>query len=180
MHGGALARVYLYHRMTRGSSSLVEIDFFITDRSSYARIFFLLASDSMDEKNIYHSCYSLGQSCAATAVVPEQKRMQERTRWLVDDALQRSWSLLNTIEYYIGATEALESARETLLSLALRQRETYLVRLSCSAESTTEALSLALHSVARVFHLALRVGSIPTLHLKTFENLFWTRTWREN
>ena len=26
----------------------------------------------------------------------------------------------------------------------------------------------------------LRVGSIPTLHLKTFEQLFWTTTWRKN
>ena len=38
----------------------------------------------------------------------------------------------------------------------LRQRETHLVCLSCSAESATEALSLALHSVPRVFHLALK------------------------
>ena len=26
----------------------------------------------------------------------------------------------------------------------------------------------------------LRVGSIPTLHLKTFEQLFWPMTWRKN
>ena len=37
----------------------------------------------------------------------------------------------------------------------LRQRETHLVCLSCSAESATEALSLALYRVPRVFHLAL-------------------------
>ena len=35
-----------------------------------------------------------------------------------------------------------------VLSLALRQRETHLVCLSCSAESATEALFLALHSVS--------------------------------
>ena len=27
--------------------------------------------------------------------------------------------------------------------------------------------------------LLLRVGSIPTLHLKTFEQLFWTTPWRK-
>ena len=64
MRNGALTRVY--RRMTRGSWSLVEIQFFITDRSSYARIFFLVASDSMGAKNIYHSCYSL---CRSRAVV---------------------------------------------------------------------------------------------------------------
>ena len=42
--------------------------------------------------------------------------------------------------------------------VCLRQSETHLVCLSCSAESATEALSLALHSVPRVFHLALRGG----------------------
>ena len=26
----------------------------------------------------------------------------------------------------------------------------------------------------------LRVGSIPTLHINTFEQLFWTTTWRKN
>ena len=31
-----------------------------------------------------------------------------------------------------------------------------------------------------VISLALRVGSIPTPHLKTFEQLFWTTTWRKN
>ena len=41
--------------------------------------------------------------------------------------------------------------------IALRQRETHLVCLSCSAESATEAFSLAFHSVPRVFHLALSV-----------------------
>ena len=35
---------------------------------------------------------------------------------------------------------------------------TFVCLLSCSAESATEALSLALHSVPRVFHLALRRG----------------------
>ena len=39
--------------------------------------FFLLASDSMGEKNIYHLYYSL--CCTATAVVPEQKSTQEKT-----------------------------------------------------------------------------------------------------
>ena len=42
MRDGALTWVYC--RMTRGNWSLLEIQFFITDRSSYARIFFLLAS----------------------------------------------------------------------------------------------------------------------------------------
>ena len=37
----------------------------------------------------------------------------------------------------------------------LRQRETHLVCLSCSAESVTEAISLALHSVPHVYHFAL-------------------------
>ena len=41
-------------------------------------------------------------------------------------------------------------------AMHLRQRESHLVCLSCSAESATEALSFALHSVPRVFHLALR------------------------
>ena len=27
-----------------------------------------------------------------------------------------------------------------------------------------------------VFHIALRVGLIPTLHLKTFEQIFWRTT----
>ena len=27
---------------------------------------------------------------------------------------------------------------------------------------------------------ALRVGSIPTLHLETFQQLYWTTTWRKN
>ena len=45
MRDGALA--WVYRRMTRGSWSLVEIQFLITDRSSYARIFFLLALGSM-------------------------------------------------------------------------------------------------------------------------------------
>ena len=27
---------------------------------------------------------------------------------------------------------------------------------------------------------SLRVGSIPTLHLKTFEQIYWTTTWRKN
>ena len=51
-----------------------------------------------------------------------------------------------------------EQARHTenVFHIVLRQRETHLVCLSCSAESATEALSLALHSVPRVFHLALR------------------------
>ena len=44
---------------------------------------------------------------------------------------------------------------ENVFHIALRQRETHLVCLSCSAESATEAFSLALHSVPRVFHLAL-------------------------
>ena len=38
----------------------------------------------------------------------------------------------------------------------LRQRETHPVCLSCSAESATEAISLALLSVPHVFHLALK------------------------
>ena len=42
------------------------------------------------------------------------------------------------------------------LTTPLRQRETHRVCLFCSAESATEAISLALHSVPRVFHLALR------------------------
>ena len=46
-------------------------------------------------------------------------------------------------------------------ALVLRQCETHLVCLSCSAESATEALSLALHSVPRVFHLALRLCETP-------------------
>ena len=54
------------------------------------------------------------------------------------------------------------------------------VCLSCSAESATEAIFLALSCTERVFHIALRVGSIPTLHLKTFEQLFWITTWRKN
>ena len=38
------------------------------------------------------------------------------------------------------------------------------------------------HQSARekILSLALRVGSIPTLHLKTFEQIFWTMTWRKN
>ena len=48
---------------------------------------------------------------------------------------------------------------ENVFQIALRQSETHLARLSCSDESATEALSLALHSVPRVFHLALRGGS---------------------
>ena len=50
-----------------------------------------------------------------------------------------------------------------VLSLALRQRERHLVCLSCSAESATETISLALHTVPHVFHLALRGGSISSL-----------------
>ena len=38
----------------------------------------------------------------------------------------------------------------------LKQRETHLVCLSCFAESATASISPALHSVPRVFHLALR------------------------
>ena len=50
-----------------------------------------------------------------------------------------------------------------MFHIALRQRETHLVCLSCSAESATKALSLALDSVPRVFHLALRRGSTSSL-----------------
>ena len=35
--------------------------------------------------------------------------------------------------------------------------------LSCSVKSATEALSLALHSVLRVFHSALKPGSVPSI-----------------
>ena len=42
-----------------------------------------------------------------------------------------------------------------LPAMALRQRETHPVCLSYFAESATEAISLALHSVLHVFHLAL-------------------------
>ena len=42
------------------------------------------------------------------------------------------------------------------MSLLLRQSETNPVCLSCSAESATEAISLALHSVPHVFYLVLR------------------------
>ena len=47
---------------------------------------------------------------------------------------------------------SVEQARHTedLFHIALRQSETHLVCFSCSAESATEALSLALHSVPRV------------------------------
>ena len=41
------------------------------------------------------------------------------------------------------------------LTTPLRQGETHLVCLSCSAESASKAFSLALHSVPRVFHVAL-------------------------
>ena len=51
MRDGALA--WVYRRMTRGSWSLVEIQFLITDRSSYARIFFLLALGSMGGGGIF-------------------------------------------------------------------------------------------------------------------------------
>ena len=40
---------------------------------------------------------------------------------------------------------------------SLSQRETHLVCRSCSAESATKAFSVALHSVSRVFHLALSI-----------------------
>ena len=55
---------------------------------------------------------------------------------------------------------ARESARERMLSLALRQRETHPVCLACSAESATEAISLALSSTERVFHIALKLLDI--------------------
>ena len=45
-------------------------------------------------------------------------------------------------------------------SSTLRQSETHPVCLSCSAESATEAISLALHSVPRVFHLALKTKNV--------------------
>ena len=44
--------------------------------------------------------------------------------------------------------------------LALRQRETHPVCLACSAESATEAISLALSSTERVFHIALKLLDI--------------------
>ena len=51
-----------------------------------------------------------------------------------------------------------EQARHTenVFHIALRRGETHLVCLSCSAESATEAISLALSCTERVFHIALR------------------------
>ena len=57
--------------------------------------------------------------------------------------------------------------------IAFRQRETHLVCLSCSAESATKALSLALHSVPRAFHLALRgYTSVNAENLGDFREFF--------
>ena len=44
--------------------------------------------------------------------------------------------------------------------------------------SAREIASMALAAARerhakKVWHIALRVGSIPTLHLKTFEQIFW-------
>ena len=58
---------------------------------------------------------------------------------------------------------------ENVFHIALRQCETHLVCLSSSAESATEAFSLALHSVPRVFHLALKVA-----HCGRYQKLLWS------
>ena len=131
--------------------SLVEIQFFSTDRSSYSRIFLSLASDSIGEKNIYHSCYSL---CRSLAVVRLQLLFQSKRECKKDREGRRTThsSIADRCSIRLKITwvqqrqhhRALESARERMLSLALR------------------------------------VGSIPTVHLKTFEQLFWTTTRRKN
>ena len=60
--------------------------------------------------------------------------------------------VVHSFRYRLGPGQV---GRE-VFHIVLRQSETHLVCLSCSAESATEALSLALDSVPRVFHLALR------------------------
>ena len=67
MRDGALIRVY---------------QFLITDRSSYVRIFFLLASGSMGEKNIYYLCYSLCRSLAVVRLrlLFQSKRERKKER----------------------------------------------------------------------------------------------------
>ena len=58
--------------------------------------------------------------------------------------------------------------------MRLRQRETHLVCLSCSAESATKALFFALHSVPRVFYFALMelngLGGILSMSPKNFKS----------
>ena len=69
------------------------------------------------------------------------------------------------------------SHHSRVFHIALRRCET----LWSAREIASMALSAkqARHT-ENVFHIALRVGSIPTLHLKNFEQLFWATTWRKN
>ena len=55
--------------------------------------------------------------------------------------------------------------------IILRRCETHSRCVSLAPPRAPLKLFL-LHSI--VFHMLLRVGSIPTLHFKTFEQLFWT------
>ena len=109
-----LSRVY--RRMTRGSWTLVEIEFLITDRSPYARIFFLLASGSMGEKNIYYLCYSL---CRSLAVVrlrllfqSERERKREREgRRMTRSSVANRW-FKRRLTYRRSITMRTVSAKE--------------------------------------------------------------------
>ena len=79
------------------------------------------------------------------------------------------------------ATMALPAARErhakNVWDIALRRGSTF--SLSHFREPC-DAASVARMWFSIVLSLLLSIGSIPTLHLKTFEQLFWTTTWREN
>ena len=55
--------------------------------------------------------------------------------------------------------------------IILRRCETYSRCVFLAPSRAPLKLSL---SYSIVFHMLLRVGSIPTLHLKTFEQVFWT------
>ena len=73
--------------------------------------------------------------------------------------------------------KGVESCWYRLFHIVLRRGSTS--SLSHSHEPYGAA-SVAPMRFCCVLSLLLRVGSIPTPHLKTFKQLFWTTTWRKN
>ena len=85
-------------------------------------------------------------------------------------------SLSHFLELY-GAASVAPMWFPIVLSLLLRQCETHSQCASLAPPREPLKLSL-LHSI--VFHIALRGGWIPTLHLTFFGPFFWELTWQND
>ena len=96
-------------------------------------------------------------SCSAESATEAISLALSCTERLFHIALRRCETLWSAREVASIAPSA-EQARhaDNVFHIALRRCETHPVCFSCSAESATEAISLALSCTERLFHIALR------------------------